>query len=459
MKLTFIGTGYVGLVTGTCMAELGHTVICADIDKQKIAKLKKGIMPIYELGLDELVEKNVKEGRLSFTASVGQAIREADVVFSAVGTPEDKKTGKADMQYVYAVAETFGKNLNGPAEPGKAVHGVNYKILVNKSTVPVGTADKCRDIIMHASKGKLARHGSQSDLGGGEFDIVSNPEFLREGAAIKDFLNPDRVVLGVSSDRAKELMEKIYRPIARAGRPVIITDVRSAELIKYAANAFLATKITFINEIANFCEKSGANVKEVARGMGADSRIGSRFLYAGIGYGGSCFPKDVQALMQTGKEYGSKFSIVEAADKVNDMQKLRPIAFLKKHFKSLKGKTIAVWGLSFKPRTDDVREAPAFYVIEALLKAGASVRAFDPVAIESFKAMFPDKRVKYALNAYDAVKGADALLIMTEWDEFRTTEYPELAARMKQRVIVDGRNIFDRQEAEKEGFTYFGIGV
>ena len=435
MKLAFIGTGYVGLVTGTCMAELGHTVICADIDKKKIAKLKRGVMPIYELGLEELVEKNVKEGRLSFTSSIGQAMRAADVVFSAVGTPEDKKTGKADLRYVYTVAEAFGKNLNG------------YKILVNKSTVPVGTADKCRDIISHASRGKS------------EFDVVSNPEFLREGAAIKDFLNPDRVVVGVASDRAQELMEKIYRPIARAGRPVMVTDIRSAELIKYASNAFLATKITFINEIANFCEKVGANVKDVARGMGADSRIGSRFLYAGIGYGGSCFPKDVQALMQTGKEYGSKFAIIEAADKVNDLQKLRPIDFLKKHFKTLKGKTIAVWGLSFKPRTDDVREAPALYVIEALLKAGAKVRAFDPVAIESFQAMFSDKRVKYAENAYDAAKGADALLIMTEWDEFRTAEYPELASRMKERVIVDGRNIFERREAEAEGFTYFGIGV
>lgn len=435
MKLAFIGTGYVGLVTGTCMAELGHTVICADIDKKKIAKLKKGVMPIYELGLDELVEKNVKEGRLSFTASVGQAIREADVVFSAVGTPEDKATGKADLQYVYAVAEMFAKNLNG------------YKILVNKSTVPVGTADQTHAVVLASSKGK------------GEFDIVSNPEFLREGAAIKDFLNPDRVVVGVSSDRAKVIMEKIYRPIARAGRPVVITDVRSAELIKYAANAFLATKITFINEIANFCEKSGANVKEVSRGMGLDSRIGSRFLYAGIGYGGSCFPKDVQALMQTGKEYGSSFHIVEAADKVNDIQKLRPVTFLKEHFKTLKGKTIAIWGLSFKPRTDDVREAPALYVIEALLKAGAKVQAFDPVAIDSFKAMFPDKRVKYAANAYDATLKADALLIMTEWDEFRTAEYPDLASRMKGLVIVDGRNIFERREAEAEGFTYFGIGA
>ena len=447
MKLAFIGTGYVGLVTGACMAELGHHVICADIDKKKIAKIKKGVMPIYELGLEELVEKNVKEGRLSFTSSISEAMKQAEVVFSAVGTPEDKKTGKADMQYVHAVAEAFGKNLNAPVKPGKAGHGASYKILVNKSTVPVGTADVVRDIIMHASKGNH------------EFDVVSNPEFLREGAAIKDFLNPDRVVVGVSSDRAKEIMEKIYRPIARAGRPVMVTDIRSAELIKYASNAFLAVKITFANEMANFCELAGANIKEVAKGMGADSRIGSRFLYAGIGYGGSCFPKDVQALMETGKEHGFDFSIIKAADKVNDAQKLRPIQMLKKQYKSLKGKTVGIWGLSFKPRTDDVREAPARYIIEELLKAGVKVKAFDPVAMESFKLSFPDKRVKYVENAYDAVEGTDALIVCTEWDEFRTVEYPELASRMKERVIVDGRNIFERREAEAEGFTYFGIGV
>lgn len=435
MKLAFIGTGYVGLVTGACMAELGHQVVCADIDKKKIAKLKKGIMPIYELGLEELVEKNMKEGRLSFTASIGDAMKQADVVFSAVGTPEDKKTGKADMQFVHAVAEAFGKNLNG------------YKILVNKSTVPVGTADAVRDIVTHASTGKH------------DFDVVSNPEFLREGAAIKDFLNPDRVVVGVASERARGIMEKIYRPIARAGRPVIVTDIRSAELIKYASNAFLAVKITFANEMANFCELAGANMKEVAKGMGADNRIGSRFLYAGIGYGGSCFPKDVQALMETGKEHGFDFSIIKAADRVNDAQKLRPIQMLKQQYKSLKGKTIGIWGLSFKPRTDDVREAPARYIIEELLKAGAKVKAFDPVAMESFKLSFPDKRVQYAEHAYDAIDGADALIVCTEWDEFRTVEYAELAGRMKERVIIDGRNIFERKEAEAEGFIYYGIGV
>ncbi len=436
MKLTFIGTGYVGLVTGACMAELGHTVICADVDEKKINGLKRGKMPIYELGLDELVEKNVENGRLSFTTNVGKAIKEAEVVFNAVGTPEDKKTGKADLQYVFAVAETFAKNLNG------------YKILVNKSTVPVGTADEC-----HKRITKLAKANAQ-------FDVVSNPEFLREGAAIKDFLNPDRVVVGVSSEQAKTLMEKIYRPIARSGRPVIMTDIRSAELIKYASNSFLATKISFINEIANFCELIGANVKEVARGMGADSRIGSRFLYAGSGYGGSCFPKDVQALIETGKEYDFDFQIVQAVDKVNDVHKMRPFEILKGEWKkNLKGKKVAVWGLSFKPRTDDVREAPAKGVIEAILKAGAKVHAYDPVAMESFGKANSEMKIAYAHTAYEALEGVDALLIMTEWDEFRTADLALMHKAMKGSVIVDGRNIFERSEAEEAGFTYYGIGV
>jgi UDPglucose 6-dehydrogenase len=435
MKLTFIGTGYVGLVTGTCMAELGHTVICADIDLGKINGLKRGVMPIYELGLDELVEKNVEKGRLSFTTNIAKAIKESEVVFSAVGTPEDKKTGKADLQYVFAVAEAFAKNLN------------TYKILVNKSTVPVGTADACRARIE-----QIAKKGT-------EFDVVSNPEFLREGAAIKDFLNPDRVVVGISSDRARVLMEKIYRPIARSGRPVIMTDIRSAELIKYASNAFLATKITFINEIANFCELIGANVKEVARGMGSDSRIGSRFLYAGSGYGGSCFPKDVQALIETGKEHDFDFQIVQAVDQVNDAQKMRPYQILKRELKSLKGKRIAVWGLSFKPRTDDVREAPALYVIEALLKSGAKVVAYDPVAGEAFDRALQDKRVHYTDDAYAMLEGVDALVVMTEWDEFRTADLGLMHTAMKGSLIVDGRNIFERSEAEEAGFKYFGIGV
>jgi UDPglucose 6-dehydrogenase len=392
-------------------------------------------MPIYELGLEELVRKNVKEGRLSFTTSIQRAVEEADAVFNAVGTPEDKKTGQADLQYVFAVAESFGKYLN------------RYKVLVNKSTVPVGTAEKVADIVRKASDGKH------------EFDIVSNPEFLREGAAIKDFLNPDRVVVGAGSERARELMEKIYRPLARAGRPVLFTDVKSAEIIKYASNAFLATKITFINEIANFCEQAGGNVKEVARGMGFDDRIGSRFLYAGIGYGGSCFPKDVKALIQTGKEKGYEFQVIEAVDRVNDRQKLKPLQFLKEELSSLAGKTVAVWGLAFKPRTDDVREAPALAVIDALLQEGATVRAFDPVAEENARLALADKAVEYGDGAYPILKDADALLIMTEWDEFRTADYDRMKTLMRNRLIIDGRNILERKEAETEGFVYYGIGV
>lgn len=417
------------------MAELGHTVICADIDEQKIEGLKRGVMPIYELGLAELVQKNVESGRLSFTTSIQNAIEEADAVFNAVGTPEDKSTGQADLRYVFSVAESFGKHLNG------------YKILVNKSTVPVGTADKVTDIIRKASEGKY------------EFDVVSNPEFLREGAAIKDFLNPDRVVVGTNSKQARAIMEKIYRPLARAGRPVIFTDVKSAEVTKYASNAFLATKISFINEIANFCDAAGANVKEVARGMGFDQRIGSRFLAAGIGYGGSCFPKDVKALIQTGGEYNEDFRILRAVDEVNDRQKMKPIEILKKHFTSLKGKRIALWGLSFKPRTDDVREAPALIIIKTLLQEGALVRAFDPVAEETARMSLGDLPVEYAPDLYEVLDGVDGLLIATEWDEFRTADYERMKSAMKGRLIIDGRNILERKEAETEGFTYFGIGV
>ena len=439
MKLAFIGTGYVGLVTGVCMAELGHTVICADIDAKKIDMLNKNIMPIYELGLEELVRKNVKEGRMSFTTSIEEAMQSADAVFSAVGTPEDKITGQADMRYVYAVAETFGKSL------GKSQNG--YKVLVNKSTVPVGTADKVREIVQQASGGNT------------EFDIVSNPEFLREGAAIKDFLNPDRVVVGVGSEKAKAIMEKIYRPLAREGRPVIFTDIKSAEITKYASNAFLATKISFINEIAQFCEMTGGNVKEVAKAMGYDTRIGSRFLSAGIGYGGSCFPKDVQALIQTGKEYGHNFHILRAVDSVNDVQKLRPVEILLKHFSSLEGKKIAVWGLSFKPRTDDIREAPALIIIRELVQLGALVTAFDPVALENTKVALSDISLDYSSTSKEVLENADALIIMTEWDEFRSAEYAMIKQVMRGNVIIDGRNILDRKEAEAEGFVYYGIGV
>jgi UDPglucose 6-dehydrogenase len=441
MNIACVGSGYVGLVTGTCLAEIGHTVICADIDEAKIAKLKKGVMPIYELGLEELVNKNVREGRLSFTTNVGQAIEKSEVIFNGVGTPEDPKTGRANLQYVFAVAETFAEHLT------------EYKILVNKSTVPVGTADAVRERIIKVRKKMKAPEIS--------FDVVSNPEFLREGAAIKDFLNPDRVVIGAPSVEAQSRMEKVYRPIARAGRPVMFTSVRSAELIKYASNAFLATKISFINEVANFCEKVGANVKEVAKGMGSDTRIGSRFLHAGIGYGGSCFPKDVQALIQTGKDMGHNFSILEAVDSINDRQKMRPVEILKEEWQGkLKGKTVAIWGLSFKPRTDDVREAPALYIIKELLLAGVSVRVFDPVAMEDFKKTLQSKKQPvYCKNALDAAKGADALLVVTEWDEFRSIDPHVIQKTLKGNLIVDGRNIYEAEEVEEVGLKYRGIGI
>ncbi len=436
MKVTFLGTGYVGLVSGACMAEIGHEVICADIDKVKIGKLKKGVIPIYEIGLEEIVERNVLEGRLTFTTDLKKAIQESEVVFMAVGTPEDKATGQADVKYVFAAAETFGKHLNG------------FKLFVDKSTVPVGTAEKVEAIIKTASKGKYP------------FEVVSNPEFLREGAAVKDFLNPDRVIIGAKSAKARKIMEQIYRPIARAGRPMMFTDVRSAEIIKSAANAFLAMKITFINEVANFCDAAGGNVKEVAKGLGYDNRIGSRFLYAGIGYGGSCFPKDVKAFIETGHEYNSHFHLMETVDEVNKSQRIKPFVKLKEFFgDKLKDKTIAVWGIAFKPRTDDIREAAAIENIKAFLEEGCRVRTFDPVAMENAEKSLKHKSLTYAKKALDAVKGADAMVICTEWDEFRVIDYKDLEKRMKGKVIFDGRNVLERSEAETAGFTYFGIGV
>lgn len=436
MKLTFLGTGYVGLVSGACMAEIGHEVICADIDKSKITKLKKGIIPIYEIGLEEIVDRNVKEKRLSFTSDLKEAIQASDVVFMAVGTPEDKKTGQADLQYVFAAAETFGKNLNG------------FKLFVDKSTVPVGTAEKVTEIIERASKGKHS------------FEVVSNPEFLREGAAVKDFLNPDRIVVGTKTAKAREMMEQVYRPIARAGRPLMFTDVRSAEIIKYAANAFLAMKITFMNEVANFCDIAGGNVKEVAKGLGYDNRIGSRFLYAGIGYGGSCFPKDVKAFVKTAHDHNTHFRLIETVDEINQEQRVKPFVKLKEVFQNeWKGKKIAVWGLAFKPRTDDIREAPGIENIKLFLEAGATVTAFDPIAMENATKQLKHKKLTFTKKALDALKGVDALVISTEWDEFRVVDYKDLEKRMKGRIIYDGRNVLERKEAEAAGFTYFGVGV
>ncbi|HLC95540.1 MAG TPA: UDP-glucose/GDP-mannose dehydrogenase family protein, partial [Patescibacteria group bacterium] len=366
-----------------------------------------------------------------------EAIQASEVVFMAVGTPEDKVTGQADLQYVFAAAKTFGQYLNG------------YKVFVDKSTVPVGTAEKVEEIIKKASKGKYP------------FEVISNPEFLREGAAVKDFLNPDRVVVGVTSAKARKLMEQIYRPIGRNGRPIMFTDVRSAEIIKYAANAFLAMKITFINEVANFCDVAGGNVKEVAKGLGHDARIGGRFLYAGIGYGGSCFPKDVKAFIETGREYNSHFDIIETVDAVNRAQRIKPFVKLKEVFgdNKIKNKTIAVWGLAFKPRTDDIREAPSIENMTLFLDAGAKVRAFDPIAMPNMKKILKHKNLVYTKKALDALRGADVLIICTEWDEFRVVDYKDIKKWMKGNVIYDGRNVLERKEAEAAGFTYFGIGV
>ncbi len=436
MKLSFLGTGYVGLVSGACMAEIGHDVTCMDIDAKKIAILKKGGIPIYETGLQEVVERNVREGRLRFTTNIAETIKESEVVFMCVGTPEDKMTGQADLTYVFQAAEIFGQHLNG------------YKVFVDKSTVPIGTAEKVSDIIKKASNGKHP------------FDVVSNPEFLKEGAAVKDFLSPDRVIIGVQSTKARKIMERIYRPLNRAGRPVIFTDVQSAEVIKYAANAFLAMKITFINEIANFCDVAGGNVKEVARGIGCDTRIGSRYLYAGIGYGGSCFPKDVKALIETGHKYSSHFRIIETVSEVNQAQRIKPFLKLKTVFgDALKEKTIAVLGVAFKQQTDDIRESAGIENIKLLLEAGSTVQAFDPIAIPNAKRQFKHKQLTYTNVSLEALRGADALIIATEWDEFRLLDYKELQQLMRGRVIYDGRNLLERSEAEAEGFQYFGVGV
>lgn len=436
VKIAIVGTGYVGLVSGTCLAEIGHEVICSDVLEEKINMLKNGKIPIYEVGLKELVDKNVKEGRLSFTTDVGSAIKESLVIFSAVGTPPDENH-RADLKFVKQVAKTFSKNLN------------SYKIFVNKSTVPVGTGDMTRNII-EIESGKKEING--------DFDVVSNPEFLREGAAVKDFLNPDRIVVGVSSEKAKTIMKRVYSPFERMQSPIIFTDVKSSELIKYAANSFLATKISFINEISKYCDLVGADVKEVSKGMGSDKRIGPRFLQAGLGWGGSCFPKDVDALFESGEDVGYKFEIIDAARKVNRKQKIIPYEKVRQELGSLKNKIITIWGLSFKPRTDDVREAPAKEVIELALKDGAIINVFDPIAIDNFKIWYPNLNVNYFEDAYDALNNSDALVIITEWDEFRILDFDKLKKLMKNKLIIDGRNIYDPIEMKTEGIKYIGIG-
>ena len=431
MKITVVGTGYVGLVTGTCFAETGNEVICVDIDQSKVDRLSNGEITIYEPGLEKLFLRNLKEGRLSFTTSLADGIKEASIIFLALPTPPGAD-GAADLRYVLGVAEDIGKLLT------------DYKVLVDKSTVPVGTADKVRAAV--------AKNYA------GEFDVVSNPEFLREGVAVDDFMKPDRVVIGVSSERARKLMGELYAPFVRSGNPVIYMDERSAELTKYAANSFLATKISFMNEIAQLCERLGADVDMVRLGIGSDDRIGKRFLFPGIGYGGSCFPKDVQALVQSSSQVDYDFRILNAVMDVNEKQKTHLMPKIRRYFgNDLKGKKIALWGLAFKPNTDDIREAPALYIIEALLNEGATVTAFDPEAIRNVKQVLGDT-INYTENQYDALQDADALIIATEWNEFRTPDFLKMVTRMKNKVIFDGRNLFDTRAIAELGFHYESVG-
>lgn len=431
MKIAVVGTGYVGLVTGTCFAETGNDVICVDIDAAKVERLKNGEVPIYEPHLDVLFERNIKEGRLSFTTELKEAIDASQIIFLALPTPPGED-GSADLSYILGVASQLGKMIT------------DYKVIVDKSTVPVGTAEKV--------KNKIAEFAQV------DFDVVSNPEFLREGFAVDDFLKPDRVVIGTSSAKARNIMEELYKPFVRQGNPIIIMDEKSAELTKYAANAFLATKITFMNEIANFCEQVGADVDMVRIGIGSDSRIGKRFLFPGIGYGGSCFPKDVKALAKSGKEAGYHFQIIESVMTVNEEQKLKLFHKVNEHYKgNLKDKTFAIWGLAFKPDTDDIREAPALYIIDKLLESGAKVVAFDPEAMENVKKIFGDK-IQYAAKQYDAVKDADALLIATEWAEFRTPDFEKIGKSLKEKIIFDGRNLYELKQMRDKEFSYYSIG-
>jgi len=431
MNIAVIGTGYVGLVSGTCFAETGNNVICVDINEAKVAKMRNGEIPIYEPHLDVLFERNIKQGRLKFTTDINEAIKDAKIIFLALPTPPDED-GSADLSYILGVADTLGKIIK------------DYKVIVDKSTVPVGTAEKVRLAI--------AKNATV------DFDVVSNPEFLREGYAVDDFLKPDRVVIGTSSDKAREIMEHLYKPYVRQGNPIIFMDEKSAELTKYAANSFLATKITFMNEIANFCEKVGADVDMVRIGIGSDTRIGKRFLFPGIGYGGSCFPKDVQALAKSGKENGYNFGILDAVMRINEEQKTIIVPKIKEYFKNnLKGKRIAIWGLAFKPDTDDIREAPALYIINELLNEGADIIAYDPEAMENVKEKYGNK-ISFANDRDEAIKNADALVIATEWQLFRTPDFDKLASEMNQKVIFDGRNLYDVKEMKDLGFYYASIG-
>ena len=431
MKISVIGTGYVGLVTGTCLAETGNEVLCIDIDANKVKQMQDGKVPIYEPHLDVLFERNIKANRLKFSTSLTEGLDYGDIIFLALPTPEDDD-GSADLSYVLGVAKEIGKYIK------------DYKVIVDKSTVPVGTSDKVKAAI-----------ANETEV---EFDVVSNPEFLREGFAVDDFLKPERIVIGSSSERATKLMNKLYKPFVRSGNPILIMDERSAELTKYAANSFLATKITFMNEIANFCEKVGADVDKVRIGMGTDSRIGKRFLFPGIGYGGSCFPKDVKALHKSGKESNHDFEILSSVIKVNSKQKTILIPKILSHFNNnLEGKTFAIWGLAFKPETDDIREAPALYMIDELLKGGAKINVFDPEAMPNVKRKYGDK-LNYTANMYEAIEGVDALVICTEWSIFRTPNFSKLKDNMIEPIIFDGRNLYDIKDIETEGFNYVSIG-
>lgn len=431
MKIAVVGTGYVGLVTGTCLSETGNYVSCVDIDQKKIDKLKNGIVPIYEPGLEALFERNTKQGRLTFTTDLKEGIKGAKVIFLALPTPPGED-GSADLKYILKVADDLGPLLE------------EYTIVIDKSTVPVGTAEK-----VHA---RIAAHAKV------DFDVVSNPEFLREGVAVEDFMKPDRVVIGSSSAKANKVLETLFAPLVRQGNPVIFMDERSAELTKYAANSFLATKITFMNEIANLCEKLGADVDAVRKGIGTDSRIGKRFLFAGIGYGGSCFPKDVQALVKSSQEVDYNFKILNSVIDINETQKTKLIPKIREYFNGdLSGKTIAVWGLAFKPYTDDIREAPALSNIKELLKLGAKIKAYDPEAMENVKEIMGND-IELCQDEYHAIEGADALLIMTEWPVFRTPEFEKLTKELKNKVIFDGRNLYDPKEMEDLGFEYYSIG-
>ena len=431
MKITVIGTGYVGLVTGTCFAETGNKVTCVDIDKAKVDKLSSGQITIYEPGLEKIFLRNTKEGRLVFTTNLEEVLEGSEIIFLALPTPPGAD-GSADLKYVLGVADQMGKLMKG------------YKVVVNKSTVPVGTADKVREAIAKNYKG--------------EFDVVSNPEFLREGVAVEDFMKPDRVVIGTKSEQAKKVMTELYAPFVRQGNPLIFMDERSSELTKYAANSFLATKISFMNEIAQLCERMGADVDMVRRGIGSDDRIGKRFLFPGIGYGGSCFPKDVQALVKSSNEVNYDFEILKAVEKVNALQKLHLVNKINTYFKNdLQGKKIALWGLAFKPNTDDIRDAPAIDMINALTAAGATITAYDPEAMPNVKNKIGDK-IKYASNQYEALAGSDILVIATEWSEFRTPDFEIIEKELPSKVIFDGRNLFDVVKMKEMGYHYESIG-